>query len=271
MRTQLEAKVRALPDRPGIYIFVGSEGEALYVGKAKSLQKRVLAYTKVDADPRLGTMVREATDLDYVVTHSEADALLLENNLIKNRQPRYNIRLRDDKTYPYLKLTLRDAYPRIAFTRRMIDDGSEYFGPFLPGGLARRAIKLVQRLFQIRVCRIEIDGGLSRPCLYYDMRRCLGPCVSGLTTEAAYGEAVARARLFLAGRTEDLVATLKAEMSEAAERLDYEQAAVLRDLISEIQAVQQKRQFGTGRAEDVDIFGTCIADGKAAVTVLVIK
>ncbi|REJ74216.1 MAG: excinuclease ABC subunit UvrC [Acidobacteria bacterium] len=271
MRRELEDRIRALPDRAGVYLFLDAGGEALYVGKAKSLQKRVVAYTKVDSDPRLGAMVREAHQLDFVVTDSEADALLLENNLIKNRQPRYNIRLRDDKTYPYLKLTLGDDYPRVAFTRRMVDDGSEYYGPFLPGGLARRAIKLVQRLFEVRVCRIEIDGKLPRPCLYYDMKRCLGPCVAGLTSRDEYAVAVDRARLFLAGKTDDLVASLRSEMLDASERLEYEQAAQLRDVIAEIEAVQQRRQLGSGRSEDVDIYGACIADGKAAVTVLVMR
>ena len=151
-------------------------------------------------------------DLEFVVTDTEAEALLLENNWIKQRQPRYNILLRDDKTYPYVKLTVGEDCPRVDFTRRLRDDGAEYFGPYIPAGLARKAIKVVQKMFQIRVCRIDIDGGLPRPCLYYDMRRCLGPCVDGLTTRRAYDDAVEAARLFLAGRNELLVRRLRREM-----------------------------------------------------------
>jgi len=192
--SQLRDRIRQLPDRPGIYVFKDGSGGPLYVGKAKSLRKRVVHYMAGDLEPRLAAMVGEAVDLEFVVTDSEAEALLLENNWIKRRKPRFNVLLRDDKTYPYLKLTA-GPWPRIAFTRRIREDGAEYFGPYLPGGLARKAIKLVQKLFEIRICRIPIDGSLPRPCLYYDMLRCLGPCVDGLTTSAAYGDAVAAARL----------------------------------------------------------------------------
>ena len=155
-------RVGNLPDQPGIYIFRDDEGGPLYVGKANLLRKRAASYLKSDLEPRLRSMVAEARQLDFLVAESEAEALLLENNWIKKRQPRYNIRLRDDKTYPSLKLTMTDAYPRIVFTRRIRDDGAEYFGPFLPGGLARKAIKLVQKLFQVRICDLEIDGSLAR-------------------------------------------------------------------------------------------------------------
>src|SRR5262249_13253987 len=200
----LAEKIRDLPERPGIYIFKDAQGKVLYVGKAKSLKKRASSYLVRDHEPRLAAMVAEAADLEFVVTDSEAEALLLENNWIKKRRPRYNILLRDDKTYPYVRLTA-DPYPRIAFTRRIRDDGGDYFGPFLPGGLPRKAIKLVQKLFQVRVCQIDVDGSLSRPCLYYDMHRCLGPCVAGLTTDEAYAAAVERARLFLSGRNEPVL------------------------------------------------------------------
>ena len=233
-RISLAEQRRALPDLPGVYLFRDHGGRVVYVGKAKSLRKRAASYLARDHEPRLAAMVAEAADLEFVVTDSEAEALLLENNWIKKRRPRYNVLWRDDKTYPYLKLTLRDEYPRLAFTRRIRDDGGEYFGPFLPGGLARKAIKLVQKLFQVRVCRIEIDGSLPRPCLYYDMHRCLGPCSAGLTTKAAYDEAVRQARLFLAGRNEQLARQLKREMWEAAEAMDYERAAQLRNALAEV-------------------------------------
>jgi len=266
----VEQRIRHLPDRPGIYVFKNAEGKALYVGKAKSLRKRGANYLQPMADPRLAGMVAEAADLEFVVTDSESEALLLENNWIKKRRPRYNVLLRDDKTYPYLKLT-GDDYPRIAFTRRIRDDGGDYFGPFLPGGLARKAIKLVQKLFQIRVCRIDVDGSLPRPCLYHPMHRCLGPCVDGLTSKAAYDEAVEQAKLFLAGRNDELMRRLKGEMWQAAETLDYETAARLRDTLAEIEAISERRKLSSTAGEDVDVYGVHLSGGHAAVTVLVMR
>jgi len=272
MSTDLLAeRIRQLPDKPGIYVFKDAAGKVLYVGKATSLKKRASSYLARDHEPRLAAMVAEAADVEFVVTDSAAEALLLENNWIKKRKPRYNILLRDDKTYPYLKLTLRDEYPRIAFTRRIREDGCEYFGPFLPGGLARKAIKLVQKLFLVRVCKIEIDGTLPRPCLYHDMRRCLGPCVAALTTKEAYDAAVQQARLFLAGRNDQLVRHLKREMWQAAEATDYERAAVLRDSLSEVEAIGQRRKLSSVAGEDVDVFGVHVSGGNAAVAVLVMR
>jgi excinuclease ABC subunit C len=266
----LAERIRALPDRPGIYIFRDTAGKALYVGKATSLRKRAASYLVRDHEPRLAAMLAEAADVEFVATDTTAEALLLENTWIKRRKPRYNILLRDDKTYPYLKLTA-DPYPRLVFTRRLRDDGAEYFGPFLPGGLARKAIKLVQKLFQVRVCDLEIDGSLPRPCLYYDMHRCLGPCVAGLTTKAAYDEAVEQARLFLSGRGDQLVKRLKREMWEAAEALDYERAARVRDALAEVEAISQRRKLSSVEGEDVDVYGVYVAGGNAAVVVLVMR
>ena len=267
----LAERIRELPDRPGIYIFKDAEGKILYVGKATSLRKRASSYLSREHEPRLAAMVSEAVDIDFVATDSASEALLIENNWIKQKKPRYNILLRDDKTYPYLKLTLRDDYPRIAFTRRVREDGGDYFGPFLPGGLARKAIKLVQKLFQVRVCRIEIDGGLARPCLYYDMHRCLGPCVAGLTTKAAYDEAIQQARLFLSGRNEQLVRRLKKEMWEASEEMDYERAAQVRDTMAEIEAISQRRKLSSVEDEDLDVYGVHIGGGNAAVAILIMR
>ncbi|MFY9821335.1 MAG: excinuclease ABC subunit UvrC [Thermoanaerobaculia bacterium] len=267
----LAQRIRELPDKPGIYIFKDAEGKVLYVGKAKSLRKRASSYLARDHEPRLAAMVAEAVDLEFVVTDSESEALLLENNWIKKRKPRYNILLRDDKTYPYLRITLQDEYPRLAFTRRIRDDGAEYFGPFLPGGLARKAIKLVQKLFQVRVCRIEIDGSLARPCLYFDMHRCLGPCVAGLTTKPAYDQAVDEARLFLAGRNDQLAKRLKREMWEAAEAEDYERAAHLRDTLAEVEAISQRRKLSSVEDEDLDVYGVHVSGGNAAVASLIMR
>ena len=269
-KDQLAERIRGLPDRPGIYLFKDARGKVLYVGKAKSLRKRAANYLGASSEPRIAAMVEEAADLEYLVTDSEAEALLLENNWIKRRQPRFNVLLRDDKTYPYLKLTA-GPWPRIAFTRRIRNDGAEYFGPYLPGGLARKAIKLVQKLFEIRVCRIPIDGSLPRPCLYYDMRRCLGPCVDGLTTADAYGEAVAEARLFLSGRTAELARRLKREMRRSSDAQEYEEAARLRDLVQEVEAVSQRGKLASVRGEDLDVYGAKVVGGNAAVAVLVMR
>jgi excinuclease ABC subunit C len=271
MTPELAERIRGLPDQPGIYVFRDAAGQALYVGKAKSLKRRVIAYLGVPADARLQAMVDEAVDLEFLVTGSEADALAVESAWIKDRQPRYNIRLRDDKTYPYLELTLQDEYPRIAFTRRIRRDGAEYYGPYLPAGLARRAIKLVQKLFEVRVCRIEIDGRLPRPCLYHDMHRCLGPCVAGLTTKQEYDRAVERARLFLSGRNEPLIADLKQQMLGCAEREEFEEAARLRDTIAEVESISQRRRLGADRAEDVDIYGVHVDGGNAAMSALIMR
>jgi len=263
-------RIRELPDRPGIYIFKGAKGKILYVGKAKSLRKRAASYLRQPDDPRLATMLLEARELEALLTDTEAEALLLENNWIKQRRPRYNILLRDDKTYPYLKLT-RHPYPRIAFTRRIVRDRAEYFGPFLPGGLARKAIKLTQKLFQIRVCRIQIDGKLPRPCLYHDMHRCLGPCVDGLTTQKAYDEAVEQTRHFLSGRTEPLLRRLKKEMWSASEAENFEEAARLRDLLAEVESLSYRRKLSSTRGDDIDIFGVHVAGENAAITILVMR
>ena len=270
LRRDVADALRALPDRPGIYVFLGEGGAALYVGKAKSLRKRGGSYLRAPAELRLAAMLDEATGLDFVVTDTESEALGLENAWIKRRQPRYNIRLRDDKTYPYLKLTA-ESWPRIVFTRRIRDDGADYFGPYLPAGLARKAIKLVQSLFGIRVCRIEIDGSLPRPCLYWDMKRCLGPCVDGLTDPAEYAAAVARARLFLSGRNDELVRELRQRMEEAADDLEFEEAARIRDQIAEIEEIGQRRKLSSVRGEDVDVFGVHVSRGHAAMIVLVMR
>jgi excinuclease ABC subunit C len=270
---RLRERIDALPDLPGIYLFLDGEGKTLYVGKARSLRKRVPHYLAREQEPRLASMMAEAADVEYLVAGNEREALLLENNFIKERKPRFNVLLRDDKTYPYLKLT-REPWPRLAFTRRIVDDGAEYFGPYLPGGLARRAIKLVQKLFGVRVCTIEIDGSLPRPCLYWDMKRCLGPCSAGLTSADEYAAAVASARLFLAGRIEPLLRRLRGEMAAAAEALEFERAAALRDLVGEVERQggrAERASLASVEEEDADLFGVAIHGGQAAVSILVMR
>lgn len=267
----LEKTIRSLPDRPGIYIFKDGSEKPLYVGKAASLRKRVASYLSSDHESRLAAMMEEAKDLEVIVTDSEAEALLLENNWIKKNRPRYNILLRDDKTYPYVVLTTNDDYPRVTLTRRIGSRDREYFGPFLPGGLARKAIKLVQKLFEIRVCRIEIDGSLPRPCLYYDMNRCLGPCVEGLTSKADYDRAVRAARLFLSGRNHQLIRELRTDMQDAAANFNYEEAGRIRDLIGEIESISQRRKLSSVHGEDVDVYGIHVRGGNAAICILVMR
>ena len=264
------ARIRSLPDRPGIYIFRDEKGKPLYVGKAISLRKRTANYLRPQLEARLIRMLAEARELDFLVADSEGAALALENSWIKREKPRYNIRLRDDKTYPYLKLTAQ-PYPRLVFTRRIRDDGADYFGPYLPAGIARRAIKLVQKLFQIRVCHIPIDGSLPRPCLYHGMRRCLGPCVDGLTSQDAYAEAAAQARLFLSGRNKELLRRLERDMQKASNALDFEEAARIRDLIVAVREIGQRRTVASTRGEDVDVYGVYSAAGNAALTTLVMR
>jgi len=266
----LRRRVGELPDHPGIYLFLDAAGATLYVGKAKSLRKRVPSYLSRDLEPRLRAMVDEARELEFVAAASEQEALLLENNFIKSRKPRYNVLLRDDKTYPYLKLT-REPWPRLVFTRRIRDDGAQYFGPYLPGGLARRAIKLAQKLFGVRVCRIEIDGKLPRPCLYWDMKRCLGPCVEGLTTAEEYAEAVEGARLFLAGKIDPLTRRLRADMRKASEALEFERAARLRDLLAEVERQGERASLASVEEEDADLFGVAVHGRQAAVSILVMR
>ena len=270
MFDDLRRQIEELPDSPGIYVFRNQTGEALYVGKAKSLRKRVPSYLGKDLEPRLAAMVELAATVECVATATEAAALMLENNWIKRHRPRYNVLLRDDKTYPYLKLT-REPWPRLVFTRRIRQDGADYFGPYLPGGLARRALKLVQKLFGVRVCSIEIDGGLARPCLYHDMKRCLGPCVSGLTSSAEYAAAVEAARLFLAGKTAPLVKSLRVQMEAAAEELEFERAARLRDLLLEIERQSARSPLSSVHEEDLDLFGVSVHGNQAAVSILVMR
>jgi excinuclease ABC subunit C len=267
---RLREAIDAFPDQPGIYFFLDAEGKTLYVGKAKSLRKRVGSYLARELEPRLQGMVEEAVDAGHLVAGSEREALLLENNFIKQRKPRYNVLLRDDKTYPYLKLT-KESWPRLVFTRRIRNDGAEYFGPYLPGGLARRAIKLTQKLFGIRVCHLEIDGSLPRPCLYWDMKRCLGPCVAGLTTAADYARAVEGARLFLSGKIAPLVRRLRGEMEKAAEQLEYERAARLRDLLQEVERQGDRATLSSVDEEDADLFGVSIHGAQAAVSILIMR
>src|SRR5436305_8959948 len=213
-------KIRTLPTQPGVYMYKNAAGEVIYVGKAKGLRARVRSYFNEgvgDANAKTGSLLREAVDVEYIVVANEKEALGLENNLIKLKQPRFNILLRDDKTYPYIKLTMSERFPRVYVTRRLKKDGSIYYGPYFPGNLAHRIVDVVHRHFLIPSCKLDLTRYHPRPCLQYYIKRCLGPCVKDLTTLDAYQEAVRDVQLLLEGRQTDLSRSLRQRMEQTAE------------------------------------------------------
>jgi excinuclease ABC subunit C len=264
----LYEKIRTLPTQPGVYLYKNAEGEVIYVGKAKNLRSRVRSYLleAAQANAKTGSMMREAVDLDYILVANEHEALALENNLIKQRKPRFNILLRDDKTYPYVKLTLADRFPKVFVTRRLRKDGAAYYGPYFPGNLAYRVVELIHRSFLLPSCKVDLARYHPRACLQYYIHRCLGPCVEGLTTPEAYKEAVRDAQLFLEGRHAELERTLAARMMAAAEAEQFEAAARLRDQLSTVHQLQEKQRIATAELDDdADVFGYHFEDGSLAV------
>jgi excinuclease ABC subunit C len=253
----LHQKIRTLPTSAGVYLYKNAEGQVIYVGKAKNLRSRVRSYFLEGAaeNAKTGTLLREAVDLDYIVVDNEKEALALENNLIKQKKPRYNILLRDDKTYPYIKLTMGERYPRVYVTRRLRKDGSLYYGPYFPTSLAYRLVDLIHRHFLIPSCKLDLNRYYPRPCLQYYIGRCLGPCVEGLTTPERYAEAVHDVKLFLEGRGADLSRSLQQRMNAAAEREQYELAAKYRDLISTVELQESKQRMHAVDGDDADVFG----------------
>ncbi|HUP49046.1 MAG TPA: excinuclease ABC subunit UvrC [Thermoanaerobaculia bacterium] len=273
---RLKDRIRELPDRPGVYLHKNAEGEVIYVGKARNLKNRVSSYLvgKGARDTKTMTLMGEIDGIDFVTTNNELEAILLENNLIKSHQPRYNILLRDDKTYPYLKVTLSEDYPRVVFTRRVDrKKGDVFYGPFF-AGTARRLLKLVADQFKLRSCDLEITAGksaLSRPCLYYDMKQCLGPCVAGLTTPEAYREMVDDVVLFLGGKSRQLQERLRERMSRAAAEENFEVAGYYRDLIRTVERVQAEQQVASAGSEDADVWGLWEEGGDVAVQLFVVR
>jgi excinuclease ABC subunit C len=253
----LPEKIRSLPTSPGVYLYKNAEGEVIYVGKAKNLRSRVGSYFHEGRweDAKTGTLVREAVDVDYIVVANNKEALALENHLIKQKKPRFNILLRDDKTYPYVKLTLAERFPRVYVTRRLRKDGSAYYGPYFPANLAYRIVDLIHRHFMVPSCKVDLTRYHPRPCLQYYIKRCLGPCVKDLTTPEIYSEAVRDVKLFLEGRQTDLVKSLRDRMSETAEAQEFERAARYRDLISTVEQLQEKQRIAAAEGDDADVFG----------------
>jgi excinuclease ABC subunit C len=260
-------KIRTIPTEPGVYLYKNAEGEVIYVGKAKNLRSRVASYFHEGRweDAKTGTLVREAVDVDYIVVGNNKEALALENNLIKQRKPRFNILLRDDKTYPYVKLTLGERWPRVYVTRRLRKDGSVYYGPYFPANLAYRIVDLIHRNFLIPSCKVDLTRFHPRPCLQYYIKRCLGPCVQDLTTPDVYQEAVRDVKLFLEGRPTDLSKSLNQRMEQAAAAEEYERAARYRDLISTVEQLQERQRIAAAEGDDADVFGYHYENGMLAV------
>ena len=265
----LKSQISRLPEQPGVYLYFNSEGETIYVGKARSLRDRVRSYLgAAGVNPKTDALLDEAGRLEVIVTDSVVEALALENHLIKQRTPKYNILLRDDKNYPYLQLTTTEAFPRVLVARRVERDGDFYAGPFLPASLARKTMGLTHRLFGIRSCNEVINGRRGRPCLEYDIGRCVAPCVEVLCSPVEYAQAVQNTQLFLAGRTDELVADLTNRMKDAAANERFEHAAHLRDAIRTVRTLQERQQkIATARLGDRDAFGLKVGPAGAVVQV----
>lgn len=252
----ITAKITGLPTTPGVYLFKDDSGGIIYIGKAKNLRQRVRSYFQASHSRDLKTdfLSRHARDLDYVVTDSEVEALILESSLVKKHQPRLNVRLKDDKSFLHIKLTLNEEYPRVLLTRRIRNDRARYFGPYLPASLARSTIKIINRHFLLRTCSIQIDGGLDRPCLEYYIQRCLAPCVGGLCSQSEYARAVQDVILLLEGKNAELIQVLTEKMKAASEAEHYETAAFFRDRIRLVRDLAEKQKMASTGRDDIDIF-----------------
>ncbi len=269
----LQAKIRTIPTSAGVYLYKNAEGEVIYVGKANNLRSRVSSYFREGRweDAKTDSLVRESVDVDYIVVANNKEALALENHLIKQKNPRFNILLRDDKTYPYVKLTLGERYPRVYVTRRLRKDGSSYYGPYFPANLAYRIVDLIHRHFMVPSCNVDLNRFHPRACLQYYIKRCLGPCVEGLTTPEVYQEAVRDVKLFLEGRPTDLLRSLRQRMAQAAGAQEYERAAKYRDLISTVEQLQEKQRIAAVEGDDADVFGYHYENGMLAVNLFHVR
>jgi len=248
-------KAAQLPESPGVYLFKDAGGTVLYVGKARNLRSRVRSYFLESRwiDAKTGSLAREIADLETIVVGNEREALALEHNLIKQYRPKFNVVLRDDKTYPYIKFTAAEKYPRVYFTRRIKKDGSLYFGPYFPAGLARRILHFVHKRFMVPSCTVDLTRSHPRPCLQYYIKRCLGPCVAGLTTDERYAEAARDVRLFLEGRRHDLMKSLEERMTASAEKELFEQAAAYRDLLRTLEDIEERQRIAAAQGDDTDV------------------
>jgi excinuclease ABC subunit C len=268
---ELKEQIGRLPEQPGVYLYFNAEGDTIYVGKARALRDRVRNYLGASGnDPKTDALLDEVVRLEYIVTDSVVEALALETNLIKQRTPKYNILLRDDKNYPYLQLTTNEAFPRVLVARHVERDGSFYAGPFLPAHFARRTMALTHRLFGMRSCNEVITGKRGRPCLEYDIKRCIAPCVDTICSPEEYGGAVRMTQLFLEGKNEELTATLRQRMLDAAAQERFEEAAQLRDAMRTVQALHDRQQkMATAELGHRDVFGVKL--GPAGVVIQVFQ
>ena len=264
---ELAEKVAQLPTQAGVYLFKNALGTILYVGKARSLRSRVKSYFLESrwVDAKTGSLVREIADLDCIVVDNEREALALENNLIKQYQPKFNILLRDDKTYPYIRFTAFEKYPRVYVTRRLKKDGSLYFGPFFPHSLAYRIVHFIHKNFRVPSCTVDLTRHHPRPCLQYYIHRCLGPCVAGLTTDELYAEAARDTRVFLEGRRRDLMVSLQQRMAQASEDQRYEHAGAYRDLLHTLEEIEERQKMAAAAGEDTDVLAWYAEPPHAAV------
>jgi excinuclease ABC subunit C len=264
---ELTQKVAAFPDLPGVYLFKNILGSILYVGKARTLKQRVKSYflESRQLDAKTGSLVREIADADYIVVDTEKEALALENQLIKSYQPRFNVLLRDDKTYPYIRFTAFEKFPRVYVTRKIRKDGSLYFGPYFPHSLAHRIVDLIHKRFLVPSCTVDLTRAHPRPCLQYYIKRCLGPCVPGLVAEEAYAQAARDVKLFLEGRRHDLIRSLEGRMARAAEGQHFEAAAALRDQIRVVREIEDRQKIAAAEGDDTDVLAWHAEPPQAAV------
>jgi excinuclease ABC subunit C len=248
-------KAALLPEMPGVYLFKDAAETVVYVGKARSLRNRVRSYFLESrwVDAKTGSLAREIADLETIVVDNEREALALENNLIKQYKPKFNVMLRDDKTYPYIKLTMGENYPRVYFTRKVKKDGALYFGPYFPASLARRILHFIHKRFLVPSCFVDLTKSHLRPCLQFYIKRCLGPCVAGLTTEERYAEAVRDVRMFLEGRRHDLRKSIEERMITAAEKERFEEAAAYRDLLRTMEDIEERQRIASAQGDDTDV------------------
>jgi len=273
----LQATLKKLPDRPGVYLMRDARGDVVYVGKAQSLRSRVRSYwqkaTPVGEIHRIRSVIDRVTDVEYTLTDSISEALLLEANLIKRYRPRFNVRLKYDKSYPYIKITKADDFPRVERTRKLVEDGSRYFGPYASASSVDESMNLVRRLFPFRTCTIDIEDGkraLARPCLLYHIKRCQGPCIEAVS-KAEYGGQISQIELFLEGRQESVVQALTAEMRSAADKTEYERAGTLRDKIRAIERTMESQKMAAFKRTELDMVGLARQDNQAAIQLFAIR
>lgn len=268
IRTQLET----LPHRPGVYLMHGADGTVIYVGKAVDLRRRVRSYFRPSSwdDPKVRAIAAEAADVEFIVTDSELEALILEANLIKRHRPRYNVRLKDDKRYPYIKITWADPFPKVVITRRMERDGSRYFGPYTSSAAVRQTLDLLRKSFPYLTCNRDITGRDERPCLYYDIKLCLGPCI-GAVTQEEYRQMIERLARFLEGHGEEVIADLERRMRQAADALEFERAARLRDQLQAVQRVVERQKIVSTTGADQDVIAFAREEDDACVQVFFIR